>query len=82
MDLTIDLAFDIFSMGADYGQLKMEEERDNEDLFHSFLGYGYSRKNALPLKGLKRREPHSDKWRNAKRRSFENFKKLIGEIGK
>lgn len=80
MELTSELAFNIFSWGADYGQLKMEEERDNEDLFHSFLGYEHSQKTAMPLNGVKRREPHSEKWRNAKRKSFEDFKKLIKEI--
>lgn len=77
MELTTELAFDIFSWGADYGQLKMEEERDNEDLFSGFLGCIYDKKTSTPMKEPQRRQPHSENWRNAKRKSFEEFKNLL-----
>lgn len=82
MELTTSLAFEIFSYGADYGQLKMEEERDNEDIFNSFIGYQVSRKTAMPVKDIQRRQPHSEKWRDAKTESFKKFKNLIVEIAK
>lgn len=80
MELTIEMAFKIFNCGVDFGQLKSEEERDKEDLFSGFLGYKHSRETAMPLNEIKRREPHSENWRNAKRLSFEQFKDIIRKL--
>lgn len=71
----IDL-FNIFCMGVDYGQLLMEEERDGEDAFDGFQGYIIDRKHNSPSQISPRREPHSEKWREAKKESVKKFFEL------
>lgn len=66
--------FDIFCWGVDYGQLLMEEERDTEDWADAFNCCLVARKTAMPSVPIPRRQPHSEKWRNAKRESFKKFK--------
>lgn len=80
MILTTKLAFDIFSWGVDWGQLKMEEERDKEDLLNAFNGYLADRRTSMPANDIQRRLPHSEKWRGAKKNSFKSFKKLLFKI--
>ncbi len=79
-ELSISEAFKIFSWGIDYGQLLMEEERDNEDWADAFNCCLVARKTAMPANPIPRRQPHSEKWRNAKKKSFEAFQDLLAEI--
>lgn len=69
--------FAIFCLGVDYGQLIMEEERDNEDIFDGFQGYLVDRKYGTPFQVAPRRQPHSEKWREAKRESYKKFLEII-----
>jgi len=68
--------FDAFCAGVDYGQLLCEEERDGEDLYDAFQGHLVSQKFNMPSQIAQRRQPRSDKWREAKRKSKEHFIEL------
>jgi hypothetical protein len=72
----IDL-FNIFCLGVDYGQLLMEEERDSEDWYDAFQGHLVSEKYGMPSQIAQRRQPHSEEWRNAKRKSKEKFFEIL-----
>ena len=72
-----NLLFDAFCYGVDYGQLLMEEERDSEDTFDAFLCSETGRKYTIPSPQAKRRQPHSDKWREAKKESYNKFQSLL-----
>lgn len=71
--------FNIFCLGVDYGQLLMEEERDSEDWSDAFQGYVIDKKHCSPSQIAPRRQPHSEKWRQAKRESYKKFLELIKE---
>lgn len=64
-----DDLFEAFSAGVDYGQLLAEEERDSEDWYDAFQGHLVSQKYSMPSHVAQRRQPRSDKWREAKRKS-------------
>ena len=68
----VDL-FEIFSLGVDYGQLIMEEERDSEDSFDAFQSHLIDKKYSMPSNIAPRRQPHSEKWREVKRKSVQRF---------
>jgi hypothetical protein len=74
---TSKMLWEAFNCGADYGQLKMEEERDNEDLFDAMLCHSHARRTSMPSNNTPRRMPHSEAWRAAKRDSFKRFQDLI-----
>lgn len=76
---TISL-MDVFAMGVDYGQLLMEEERDNEDLYDAFQGMIISNKYSMSSAIAPRRQPHSDKWRAAKLKSKRDLIDLVGRL--
>lgn len=78
--LKIDL-FDVFCMGVDYGQLLMEEERENEGIFDAFLGNAFDKKYSMPMAQTQTRQIHTEKWFEAKRKSKKRFTKLIKKIG-
>ena len=80
MELTKELAFEIYKMGIDHGQLMMEEERDSEDWSNAVRGVAHDMKFSMPLPTEVRREPHSEKWRNAKRASFDRFISVLAQI--
>ena len=82
MELTKELAFAIYSMGVDQGQLMAEEERDSEDWANAFRGVAYDAKRCMPLPAEVRREPHSERWRNVKRASFDRFVEILTQIQK
>ena len=44
-----------------------------------FNCYFVARKTAMPSNPTPRRQPHSDKWREAKRKGWENFKNYCAE---
>jgi len=69
--------FDIFLWGVDHGQLLMEQERDSEDWADAFQGHIISQKYCMPSEIAPRRQPHSDKWRSAKAKGFENIIDLM-----
>ena len=69
--------FDIFCLGVDYGQLLMEEERMTERNFDGFLGKAYDDKYAMPMQPIQTRQVHSEKWFEAKRKSFPKFQELL-----
>jgi hypothetical protein len=73
MNITKEDVWDVFWWGVKYGQLLMEEERENEELFDAFLCSAGSRKYALPTTLVRRREVHSEKWFNAMREGYRNF---------
>ena len=79
--MEVDL-FDIFCMGVDYGQLLMEEERDNEEWADAFNGFLVDQRCSMPSNELPRRKPHSDEWREAKRSSYKNFLDLVAKSKK
>ena len=68
---------DIFLMGVDYGQLTMEQERQSEETFDSFLGHFYSEKLMMPMAPVERRRVHSEKWFKAKEKGLLNFQNLF-----
>ncbi|MFV0501703.1 MAG: hypothetical protein ACK5MH_08965 [Bacteroidales bacterium] len=76
--MKIDI-FDIFCMGVDYGQLLMEQERDSEDWADAFQGCIISDKYSMPSQIAPRRQPHSDKWREAKLNSYKKFLDIIAQ---
>ena len=80
MQLDLKTAFEIFNWGVDYGQLTMEEEREDEDWADAFNCCLVARKTAMPANNITRRQPHSKKWLNAKRKSFNEFQDLLVEI--
>lgn len=80
MQLDIVTAFKIFNYGVDYGQLVMEQERENEEWADAFNCCLVSRKTAMPSIPIERRHTHSEKWKIAKRKSIEEFKKLLFKI--
>jgi hypothetical protein len=71
--MNIDTLFQIFSYGIDYGQLLMEEERDNEDNFDAFQCFVHDQKTTMASGISLRRKPHSQEWRDAKRASYDKF---------
>jgi hypothetical protein len=82
MELKIDLAFEIFNLGVDYGQLIMEQERMSEEFFDAGVCYHTARKFGVPSSPYERRRVHSEKWINVKKQSYDNFLKLLVEIAK
>lgn len=80
MQLDIVIAFKIFNYGVDYGQLLMEQERENEEWADAFNCCLVSRKTAMPSMPIERRHAHSDNWKNAKRKSIVDFKELLLKI--
>ena len=78
-EMKIDV-LEIFKMGIDYGQLLMEEERDNEDLFDAFQGYLIDQKHSMPSQPVPRRLPRSDNWRNAKKKSLYDFMEILVNV--
>jgi len=70
----------IFEAGIDLGLLLAEEERDSEDLFDATGCYFYALKNCVPSVPVRRRQPRSRSWREAKNKSSLNFIKVSGEI--
>ena len=71
---------DIFKMGVDYGQLLMEEERDYEDIADGFQGMIISHKYQMPSAIAPRRQPHSEEWRQAKKKSLKKFQELLSKL--
>lgn len=73
MTITKENVREVFMWGVEYGQLLMEEERENEEIFDAFLCSVGSRKYGLPTTPVRRRQIHSEKWFNAMRAGYKNF---------
>jgi len=71
------LLFEVFECGFDYGQLKAEEERDMEEWGEAFLGHIFSRKYSMPMQPAERRQARSEKWREAKMKSYHRFLEIM-----
>lgn len=80
MELTKELAVEIYRMGVDHGQLMMEDERDSEDWSNAVRGLLFDNKFCMPLPIEVRRKPHSETWRKAKRASFDRFVEVLAQI--
>jgi len=65
--------WDIFFWGAGYGQLLMEEERENEEIFDAAGCAHFARKRNVPSIPVRRRQIHSEKWFEAKREGYREF---------
>ena len=72
-NITAKELWDVFFWGVDYGQLLMEQERENEEIFDAALCSMASRKFAVPSTPVRRRQLHSEKWFDAKRKSYHSF---------
>lgn len=72
--------WEIFRMGVDYGQLIMEQERQGEGMFDAFMGTVFDEKYAMPMAQTQTRQVHSEKWFEAKEKSFDNFQKLYARL--
>ncbi len=81
MEIDVKTAFQIFSWGVDYGQLTMEREREQEEWTDAFNGYFVARKTAMPANTIKRRQLHSEKWFEAKKKSWDDFLDFIKNLG-
>ena len=80
MKLTKSIVWKIFCWGVDYGQLTMERERENEELFDAFICYNTARKTAMPSNYAPRRQAYSEKWFSAKQKSYKDFIELISNL--
>ena len=75
--VTIDDLYNIYSWGIHEGQLLMEEERENEDLFDAAVCCVGSRKFGIPTSPVRRRQVHSEQWFAAMREGKKNFKNFV-----
>ena len=74
-----DILLKVFSLGIDYGQLLMEEERQNEETFDAFMSHCFDKKYNAPCNPQERRQLHSEKWFAFKRKSFDEFLNLLAK---
>jgi hypothetical protein len=72
-NMTADELWKIFCWGVDYGQLLMEKEWENEEWGDAFQGYIISNKYNMPSDPAPRRQLHSEKWFEAKNKSYLEF---------
>lgn len=72
-----NIMWECFKLGIDYGQLLMEEERESEEGFDAFIGHCIGKKYNAPSHPVERRQCHSEKWFEAKRKSKSRFLEII-----
>ena len=79
---TIDAAilWKCFYLGISYGELLMEEERENEEMFDACLCSASGRKYTVPSAPARRRQVHSEKWFAAKRKDYKEFQDLYHDF--
>jgi len=65
--------WNIFYWGVDFGQMLMEQERENEEMFDAALCSFGARKFNVPTVPVRRRQLHSEKWFNAKKESYNKW---------
>ena len=71
--------FDVFKMGVDYGQLAMEEDFFDNNWADTMGIISCDRKHSMNSQIIQR-QPHSDKWKDAKRKSYYEFADLIVKV--
>jgi hypothetical protein len=80
MKLTTDLAYEIYYLGAEFGQLLMEEERLSEELGDAVQGVIIAQKYSMPSAQPPRRQLHSDKWFDTKKQAKKKFLEIVKNI--
>lgn len=75
--VTVDDLFKVYFWGISEGQLLMEEERENEELFDAAVCSFGSRKLCIPTVPVRRRQIHSEKWFEAMRKAEQEFREFI-----
>ena len=76
--MEIDL-FEIFCMGVDYGQLTMEEDFFDNNWADTMGIIVTDKKHSMNSQVIQR-QPRSEKWREAKRKSYKDFMDLLVKI--
>jgi hypothetical protein len=71
------LMLDCYSSWVSYGQLTMEEEREQEELFDAFNWSAFAKKFAMPTNPVERRQLHSEKWFECKRQEAKDIYNLM-----
>ena len=71
--VTIEDIFQVYFWGMSEGQLLMEEERENEEIFDAAVCAVGSRKYCVPTVPVRRRQVHSEKWFSAMRKDKADF---------
>lgn len=77
--VTSQQLFEIFSWGVDYGQLTMEEEREQEEWADAFQGVIIDKKYSMPSQPAPIRKLHSEQWFKAKKEGFKKFQNFLIE---
>jgi hypothetical protein len=77
--VTINDIFQVYFWGMAEGQLLMEEERENEELFDAAVCFIGARKLCIPTVPVQRRQIHSEKWFDAMRKSKQDFNAFVRE---
>jgi acyl-CoA reductase-like NAD-dependent aldehyde dehydrogenase len=75
--VTIDDLFKVYFWGMSEGQLLMEEERENEELFDAAVCAARSRKLCIPTVPARRRQVHSKKWFEAMQQARQEFRDFV-----
>jgi hypothetical protein len=75
--VTIEELFKVYFWGMSEGQLLMEEERENEELFDATLCAVGSRKLCIPTVPARRRQVHSEKWFEAMQKARQEFRDFV-----
>ena len=78
-DITAEDIMKVFWWGVDYGQLLAEQERDSEDNFDAFQCGIVARKFCVPSTSARRRQPHSNEWREVKEAGFKGYLEILAK---
>jgi hypothetical protein len=76
--MEIDL-FEIFCWGVDYGQLTMEEDFFDNNWADTMGIIVTDRKHSMNSQIIQR-QPRTDKWKDAKRKSYREFMDLLVKV--
>jgi hypothetical protein len=80
MSIESENVWKAFWWGVGYGQLLMEEERENEELFDAAVCYQSGLKYGIPSNPVQRRQIKSDKWFSAMREGYAKFLELYNGL--
>ena len=75
-----NILFECYTSGVSYWQLIMEEERETEELFDAFNWSVSAKKFAMPTYPVERRQLHSGKWFEVKRKEAKDIYNIIKDI--
>lgn len=76
------LMLECYSSWVSYGQLTMEEEREQEELFNALNWSVFAKKFAMPANPVERRQLHSEKWFECKRKEAKDIYNLMKKYTK